>query len=153
MISVGDGWTGCVTVDDAFVEQNQNLLLQISKRTTFFLWYVCFNAFQKEYLRRNIETQSFFWVCWPTLLYTKHHGDWITCLDRDGREIAVSTEERSSSVKKTGYIVRTRLKSSTPIFHSVKSEPSKSSCAYVLLSTIQRFWTEMNSQGGKKVRR
>lgn len=43
-------------VDDAFVVQNQNRLLQISKRTTFFLWYVCFNAFQKEYLRQNIET-------------------------------------------------------------------------------------------------
>lgn len=99
--------------------------------------------------------QSFFWVCWPALLYTKHHWDWITCFDRDGREIAISTEERSSNTKgkkKSGYIVRTFLKTSTPTIHSVKSEPSKSSWVYVLLSIIQQFYTKMNSQGNRKVR-
>ncbi len=94
----------CIENSDECLRSHQNL---VGNKTFFPLWYVCFDACKKKDLKRKLHiasywftVQSFFWVCWPEFLYTKHQRDWITCFDRDGREIAASTEERSSNMKK-----------------------------------------------------
>lgn len=64
MLVLVNDLVGLVVLDGAFIVQNQNLLLQISNnKKKLFLWYVCFNAFQKEDLRQNIEK------------YKLHHTD------------------------------------------------------------------------------
>lgn len=138
----------------AFIVQNQTLLLQICKRKTFFCDMSDLMHFKKILDKTLKNTNCIILICGTKLFLSLLTSIAIHKTTRRlnympwqrWKEITISTEERSKLIKKKkGYIVRTHLKTSTPIFHSVKSEPSKSSWAHVLLSIIQRFCTKMNS--------